>query len=150
MLNRTSFVKLNKNYDSRGFFSEIVRVSNYKFNFSKTQISHSRVKKNIIKGWHGHKKQHQWNYVVRGSILLILYDNNPKSFTYKQYYKKIIDCKFDNYAYFFSPGILHSYKCLSNSLDIIYITSDIYDVANEIKINLNNKKIKYDWYKKTK
>jgi dTDP-4-dehydrorhamnose 3,5-epimerase len=147
MLNNTKFINIKKNYDKRGFFSEIVRFSSFKENFIKAQISHSRVKKNVIKGWHGHKIQYQWNYIVRGSILLVLYDNNPLSKTYKKHIKKLIGHNSDNCAYLFSPGILHSYKCISNFVDIIYITSDIYDQINEIKIDISSKIIKYEWKK---
>ena len=145
MLNNTNFINIKKNYDERGFFSEIIRFSNFKYNFKKAQISHSKVKKNILKGWHGHKIQCQWNYVVRGTLLVVLYDNNPLSNTYKKYIKKYIGQKYNNIAYYFSPGILHSYKCISNIADIIYITSDNYDPLNEIKININSERIKYDW-----
>jgi len=145
MINNIKFIDVKKNFDKRGFFAEILRLSNFAENFKKAQISHSRVKKNILKGWHGHKLQNQWNYVSRGNLLLVLYDNNPLSSTYRKYVKKKIGHNFENSAYFFSPGILHSYKCISNFADIIYITSDIYDPINEIKINLNNKKIKYEW-----
>ena len=145
MINNIKLIDINKNYDERGFFAEILRLSDHKFNFSKAQISHSRVKKNIIKGWHGHKKQFQWNYVVCGAIELVLYDNNPRSLTYKKSLKTLIDNKKNNYAYFFGPGILHSYKCISNHIDIIYVTSNSYDPKNEIKINLYDSKILFNW-----
>lgn len=147
MLNNTKFISLKKNYDERGFFSEIIRFSNHKYDFNNAQISHSKVKKNIIKGWHGHKKQNQWNYIVRGNILVVLYDNNPQSSTYTKYFKKYIGHNYNNLAYFFEPGILHSYKCVSNFADIIYITSGNYDPINEIKIDINSKSIKYEWAK---
>ena len=145
MLNNTKFINLTKNYDKRGFFSEIIRFSNFKYKFTQPQLSHSKVKKNVIKGWHGHNKQHQWNYIVRGNILLVLYDNNPLSKTYKKHFKKYIGHSYSNVAYYFAPGILHSYKCISNFTDIIYITSDNYDPINEIKIDINSKRINYDW-----
>jgi len=58
--------KLKKNIDNRGFFTEIFRLDQFNFNSKISQVSHSYIKKNIIKGWHFHKKQTQWNYLLIG------------------------------------------------------------------------------------
>ena len=75
--------KLISHTDNRGFFREIFRIRKNSKNIFIKQLSHSLVKKNIIKGWHGHKKQYQWNYILSGSALVILYDDRINSQTYK-------------------------------------------------------------------
>lgn len=47
------------NDDNRGFFREIMKVTDVYTNFKFKQISHSKIHKSIIKGWHVHKKQYQ-------------------------------------------------------------------------------------------
>ena len=39
------------------------------------QISHSEVNEGVVKGWHGHVHQHQWNYVVSGKAKAVLKDS---------------------------------------------------------------------------
>ena len=50
----------------------------------KGQLSHSLVKKGVIKAWHGHLKQGQLNYVATGAITVALYDSRTHSSTYKE------------------------------------------------------------------
>lgn len=54
--------------DDRGFFREVFRFSEEFKNLSIGQLSHSLVKEGVIKAWHGHVYQSQWNYVVVGKI----------------------------------------------------------------------------------
>ena len=125
--------------DNRGFFREIFRIKKNNQNILIKQISHSLVKKNIIKGWHGHKKQYQWNYILSGSALVILFDNRVKSKTYKQTIKIECDQNKKIYGYFFPPGVLHGYKCIQGPMNIIYGTSGFYNLKQEIR-----KKISYN------
>ena len=64
--------KIISNDDKRGFFREIMKVTDTYTNVKFKQISHSRIHKSIKKGWHAHKKQHQWNYLLKGKIEVIL------------------------------------------------------------------------------
>ena len=43
-------------------------------------------------------------------------------------------------AYYFPPGILHGYKCIHGPMEIIYVTSEVYDLEDEVrvpKVNIN-------------
>ena len=83
MIDGIKIIELKTHNDERGFFKEIIRLKNYEDKFTRGQLSHSMVKKNVLKAWHGHKIQSQWNYVVSGLIKVVLYDNNSISKTYK-------------------------------------------------------------------
>ena len=77
-----NLINLISNEDKRGFFREVTRLDkSYKFNKNIKQISHSHVRKNIFKGWHGHQYQLQINYVIKGKLLVFLYDDRVKSKT---------------------------------------------------------------------
>jgi len=132
-------INIKDNKDERGFFREIFKLPENKF-FSKLQISHSFVKKNIIKGFHGHLEQYQFNYIIKGNLNVLLLDNRENSDSYGKTYKFNISNRKPT-SYFFPPGILHAYKTIS-PIDIVYITSDVYKPAQEIKLKINSKYLK--------
>ncbi|MFH1798616.1 MAG: dTDP-4-dehydrorhamnose 3,5-epimerase family protein [Candidatus Omnitrophota bacterium] len=126
--------KLKTHEDGRGFFREIFRFSEEFKSICVGQLSHSLVKEGVLKGWHGHKKQSQWNYVVTGLIKVALYDDRDNSPTYKQIMEFIAGDGRDALAYFFPPGVLHGYKCLKGPMQIVYVTSGVYDLEDEVRL----------------
>ena len=68
--------------DNRGFFREVFRFQEQFADISVGQLSHSVVNQGIIKGWHGHEYQSQWNYVIQGSAKVVLKDVRKDSATY--------------------------------------------------------------------
>ena len=132
-------------HDERGFFKEIFRFPNEFREMSIGQMSHSLVREGVVKAWHGHEKQGQWNYVVTGKIKVALYDNRKKSSTYKNLIEFYIGEGEDSKGYFFPKGVLHGYKCLIGPMNIIYVTSGVYDLADEIRIEPTDPEIGYDW-----
>ena len=124
------------NEDDRGFFREIFKIGNSLSGLTISQVSHSLVKEKIIKGWHGHKNQHQWNYILQGVANIILYDDRIESPTYKNKQKFTVNGEIDKMYYAFPPGVLHGYKCVQGPMHIIYATSGLYDISDEIKESL--------------
>lgn len=133
---------LKAHEDDRGFFREIFRFSEEFYDVSVGQLSHSLVKEGVIKGWHGHKVQSQWNYVVLGLIKVALHDNRANSPTYKETMGFLVGDGQEPCGYFFPPGVLHGYKCLKGPMQIIYVTSGAYDLEDEVRIDLNSLSIK--------
>ena len=142
MIEGVKIITLKTHYDKRGFFREIFRFAEQFHNVPVGQLSHSMVKEGIVKGWHGHVYQSQWNYVVSGKINVNLIDNREDSSTYKE----IMDFTTgddDSKAYFFPPGILHGYKCIKGPMQILYATSDTYDLCDEIRVKLSEHSCKF-------
>jgi len=131
--------------DERGFFREIIRFPEEFGKISVGQLSHSQVKEGVIKAWHGHKRQSQWNYVVLGKIKVALHDNRPESSTYRETMDFIIDDGEKPRTYYFPPGVLHGYKCLKGPMQIVYATSGVYDLSDEIRIACDDSGVEYDW-----
>jgi dTDP-4-dehydrorhamnose 3,5-epimerase and related enzymes len=48
-------------------------------------------------------------------------------------------------AYYFPKGVLHGYRCIKGPMHIIYITSGVYDLTDEIRIADTDPVIGYDW-----
>ncbi|MBU0769509.1 MAG: dTDP-4-dehydrorhamnose 3,5-epimerase family protein, partial [Proteobacteria bacterium] len=45
------------------------------------------------------------------------------------------------------PGVAHGCKCISGPANLFYITSDVYDPADEGRIPYDDPAIGYDWLK---
>lgn len=143
MINDVIIKKLDTHTDNRGFFREIIRHTDDFFAAGFGQLSHSLVYQDIIKAWHGHKIQTQWNYVVSGNIHVALFDNRLDSITYGKIMEFQCGDNQPAQVYMFPPGILHGYKCLVGPMNIIYVTSNIYDLDDEVRIPVET--IKFTW-----
>ena len=132
MLSDIKLIKLETHNDERGFFREIIRLKNNSENIEIGQISHSFVKEGVVKAWHGHLYQSQWNYVLCGEIKAALYDSRKDSKTYGKIFEFSASSR-NPLIYFFPPGIFHGYKCINGPMDIIYITSGTYDLSDELR-----------------
>ena len=106
------FKNIKSHIDDRGFFREIFK-ENKLISKKFKQISHSFIKKNIIKAWHLHRKQCQWNYLLKGKIKLYLFDTRNNSKTYKKDTAIFIDSKKKNVMYIFTAGGAQGYITLS-------------------------------------
>lgn len=139
-------VELTTHGDDRGFFREIFRFPEQFADVLVGQLSHSMVNEGVVKAWHGHVHQSQWNYVVSGQIQVALFDNRKDSSTYKEIVEFIVGDEKKPVAYYFPPGILHGYKCLKDPMHIIYVTSDVYDLEDEIRMINKDLNIEYLWH----
>ena len=133
MIDGVKIINLTTHGDERGFFREIFRFPKQFKGLSVGQLSHSMVKQGIIKAWHGHVCQSQWNYVVTGQIQVALYDDRKDSSTYKETIEYVAGNEAEPMAYFFPPGVMHGYKCSKGPMHIIYVTSGVYDLEDEIR-----------------
>ena len=105
MIDGVKIVELTTHEDERGFFREIFRFPEQFEGVPVGQLSHSLVKEGVVKAWHGHVYQSQWNYVVSGQIKVALYDNRKESSTYKEIKEFTAGNDIEPLAYFFPPGI---------------------------------------------
>lgn len=125
--------KIKSHIDSRGFFRELMKITDKYTKVKFEQISHSKINKSIIKGWHVHKKQYQWNYLLMGKIEVHLLDLRKKSTTYLKK-KKFIISENRPVVYFFPPNIGHGYITLKKNNHMIYGTSGVYSKSEEYKL----------------
>lgn len=131
--------------DERGFFREIIRITDGFFKEGFGQLSHSLVYPGVIKAWHAHKFQGQWNYVAVGLLKVVLFDFRPDSPTFREKMELFAGDNQPAQVYYFPAGVLHGYKCINGPMHIIYITSGIYDLVDEVRISQNAPEINYNW-----
>ena len=145
MIEGVQKIKLTTHTDERGFFREILHKESLSSLYKFGQLSYSKVYEGVIKAWHGHKLQGQWTFVMHGGLKIKLYDNRSGSSTYKNLLEFNGEGDAEPVIYFFPPGVLHGYKCISGPALVLYLTSDIYDPEEEVRIMYNDPSIGCNW-----
>ena len=147
MIDDVIIKKLITHADERGFFREILRVTDDFFHEGFGQLSQSRLFTGTTKAWHIHKKQIDWWYVSSGVIKAVLFDTRPDSATYKTTMEIIMGDNQDAQVLRIPTGVAHGYKCIMGPADVFYITSGVYNPDDEGRIPHDDKEINYDWRK---
>ena len=133
--------------DERGFFREIIRVTDEFFAEGFGQWSHSLMHQGVIKAWHVHRRQVDWWYVAGGALKVALHDTRPDSPTYRQTMELLMGDGQPARVLRIPPGVAHGCKCLSGPANLFYLTSRTYDPNEEGRIAHDDPEIGYDWLK---
>lgn len=131
--------------DERGFFREIIRVTDPFFKDGFGQLSVSKVDTGVIKAWHIHYKQAECIYVSRGKLKVALYDARKNSPTYKNIIELSMGEGERAVVVSMPPGVAHGYRCVNGPADVFYIASRVYDPADEGRIPHDDPEIGYVW-----
>ena len=145
MIDGIIFKELTTHSDERGFFREIIRGSDDFFTEGFGQWSHSLMYDNVIKAWHMHHVQTDWWYVVSGVLRVGLCDLRPESPTYKQTMDFLMGENQAPQVLKIPPGIAHGCKTVQGPVHLLYLTSNVYDPTDEIRIAHDDKEIDFDW-----
>ena len=146
MINGVEFKNIESHTDERGFFRELVKTNTPFTGEGLGQLSHSLVYTGIIKAWHSHSVQTQWNYVLNGTIFVALHDLRKDSSTFRKTITFLAGENRKPFLYKFPPGVAHGYKCINGPMNIIYVTSGQYDINDEIRIPYDDSNINFDWH----
>lgn len=133
--------------DERGFFREIIRVTDDFFAEGFGQWSHSLMYPGVIKAWHIHKVQMDWWYVASGVVKVVLHDTRPGSPTHRQTMEFLMGDNQPARVVRVPPGVAHGCKCISGPAHLFYVTSNVYDPADEGRIPPDDPEIGYEWQK---
>ncbi|RMD86283.1 MAG: hypothetical protein D6808_03720 [Candidatus Dadabacteria bacterium] len=143
--------KLVSHGDNRGFFREIIRVTDEFFGEGGfAQWSHSRMVKDVVKAWHYHAKQTDWWYVPIGKVLTVLYDNRKESPTYGvklEFFMgdSVLYPEAHEVCVRIPPGVLHGCRVYSDTAHLMYITSRTYDPNDEGRFPFDKGPVQHDW-----
>ena len=133
--------------DERGFFRELIRVQDPFFREGFGQWSHSLMYPGVIKAWHIHNVQVDWWYLAAGVVRVALHDTRPASSTYRKTMDLLLGDNQPAAVLRIPPGIAHGCRVVSGPAHLFYITSQIYDPADEGRIPHDDPEIGYDWLK---
>ena len=145
MIEGVVFKDLVTNTDERGFFREIIRVTDDFFKEGFGQWSHSMMHQGATKAWHIHKIQIDWWYVGSGALKVALHDTRPNSSTHRKTMEFLMGDNQPARVVRIPPGVAHGCKCISGPVHLFYITSRVYDPKDEGRIPYDDSKIGYDW-----
>jgi len=145
MLDGIKFKELATHCDERGFFREIIRESDDFFGEGFGQWSHSLMFDAVIKAWHFHRLQTDWWYVLGGVLRVGLYDMRPESPTFRQTMDFLMGDFQPARVVKIPPGIAHGCKTVQGPVNLLYMTSQVYNPADEIRIPYDDPEINFDW-----
>lgn len=131
--------------DERGFFEELLRVSDPIFSEGFGQLSRSSMTTGVVKAWHLHKTQIDWWYIVKGTIKVALYDHRPTSATYKELNEYTLGEGGQDIILKIPAGVAHGLKVVQGPAELVYVTSGTYSKEEEGRIPYDDPSIGYDW-----
>ena len=141
MIEGVEIKELTTHADERGFFREVIRETDGFFGHFG-QWSHSLMHPGTAKAWHHHREQTDWWYAI-GSLKVALYDLRPGSATSGELMELFMGDRFP-VCLKIPPGVAHGCRALELS-HLLYVTSSVYNPADEGRIRHDDEKIGYDW-----
>ncbi len=133
--------------DERGYFREIIGVTDDFFAEGFGQWSHSLMFEGVSKAWHIHKLQIDWWYVASGVLRVALHDTRPASPTYRETMEVVMGDHQAGKVLRVPTGVAHGCKVTHSPVHLFYITSKVYNPADEGRIAFDDPTIGYDWLK---
>ena len=145
MIEGLKIINLRKIPDERGaIFHMLKNTDEHYTKFG--EIYFSVCYPGVVKGWHEHTKQTQNYCVIDGMMKLVLFDNRPKSPTYKKLQEIYMGDL--NYSLVqIPPFVVNGYKCIGEKKCIVANCSDLSHDPNEMIRHdpIKNKLIDYSW-----
>ena len=138
---------LKTHSDERGYFRELIRVTDDFFAEGFGQWSHSLMFNGVIKAWHLHRIQTDWWYVVSGVLRVGLCDMRPDSPTYKTVEDFLMGDLQAAQVVKIPPGVAHGCKTVQGPVNLFYVTSHVYDPDDEVRLPYDDPEIDFDWLK---
>ncbi len=145
MIDGVMIKKLARHPDERGYFEEIIRITDDFFTEGFGQLSHSYMVAGVVKAWHLHKTRIDWWFCVTGKIKAVLYDKRDESKTKGETNEILLGDAPDNIVLKIPAGVAHGMKVLEGPCHFVYATSCIYNPQEEGRIKYDDKEIEYDW-----
>ncbi|OHD53712.1 MAG: dTDP-4-dehydrorhamnose 3,5-epimerase [Spirochaetes bacterium GWF1_51_8] len=135
--------------DERGFFLESYnkdKFSQFGIDLDFTQDNHSKSVKNTLRGLHFQTSPGQAKLVraVQGAIWDVAVDIRPGSPTLGKWFGIELSAK--NKVMFFVPvGFAHGFCVLSETAEVLYKVSSVYNPQTEAGIMWNDPQIGVEW-----
>lgn len=160
MIDGVKLIPLQTHLDERGFFREVLRVGDIE---AFGQWSHSLMHTGTIKAFHIHSSQFDYWYLAVGVVKAVLIDQResplgnrgvvgwlpsvsiPTDYGHPQEF--ILGDNQPPAVLVIPPGVAHGLKVLQGPAHLFYVTSRVYDPADEGRIPYDA--LGYDWHKVT-
>ena len=136
--------------DPRGFFAEIYKATDFKaFGLAGpiAQVNHSKSQKNVLRGLHYQLQpsaQAKMVTVVSGEIFDVAVDVRRGSPHFGQWVGEKLDADKKNMLYI-PEGFAHGFCVLSDTAEVIYFCSAVYDPKTERGLIYNDPAVGIAW-----
>lgn len=145
MIDGVIIKELTTHRDRRGFFREIIRSTDDFFADGFGQWSHSLMFDGVTKAWHYHKIQTDWWYVCSGVLRVGLCDMRKDSSTYKETMDFLMGDLQPAQVIKIPPGVIHGCQTVQGPVNLVYITSHVYNPDDEFRIAHDSPEIDFGW-----
>lgn len=135
--------------DSRGFFLEIFREDRLRdagIAHSFVQANQSRSLRGTLRGlhWQWRRPQAKLVRVLNGTIYDVVVDIRRRSLTFGQWYG--LEMRAEDLRQLYVPvGFAHGFCVLSESADVEYLCSEVYDPGGEAGLLWNDPVLAINW-----
>ena len=149
-------IELKSFSDQRGNFKVLFNHSEFKNkkinskSMSQVNLAFSK-KKYTLRGMHYQIKpfaQSKLIYVLSGKILDVVIDLRKSSTTYNKVFSIELE-EGSNKMLYIPRGLAHGYLTLSENVNFLYVTDNIYNKKSERCYSWKSKKLLYLWPKKS-
>jgi dTDP-4-dehydrorhamnose 3,5-epimerase len=135
--------------DARGFFVETYNAPRYRaagIDCTFAQDNHSRSVKNTLRGLHyqSHPGQAKLIRAAAGRIYDVAVDIRPDSLTFGRWYGAYLDAT-EQVQMFIPVGFAHGFCVISDTADVLYKTSSVYDATTECGFAWNDPDVGVTW-----
>jgi dTDP-4-dehydrorhamnose 3,5-epimerase len=135
--------------DERGFFLETFHAKKYReggIGYDFVQDNHSRSVRGTLRGLHAQRRHPQGKLVrcIQGEIWDVAVDLRPDSKTFARWYGA--ELSGTNFKQIFvPPGFAHGFCVLSETAEVEYKCTALYDKEDEIGIVWNDPRLAIEW-----
>lgn len=145
MIDGVEVKALTTHVDERGYFRELIRVSDSFFGEGFGQWSVSMMRPGVVKAWHYHKAQVDWWYVATGTLRVALHDLRPNAPSRGETMEMLMGDNQPPIVLRVPPGVAHGCRCVAGPACLFYVTSRVYDPSDELRLPSDDPRIGYDW-----
>ncbi|KEK24845.1 dTDP-4-dehydrorhamnose 3,5-epimerase family protein [Bacillus gaemokensis] len=139
-------ISLKKLSNEKGFLLEVQRNDDTDFpGFGQSYITATNP--GVIKAWYRHHKQIDQIALIKGELLLVLYDTREHSTSYNQI-KEIHIVEENPLLVQIPPGVWHGFKAISSKPALLLHMNTIpynFENTDEDKLLPEDKTIPYQW-----
>lgn len=134
--------------DERGYFLETYHAGHYQsligMPFVQDNLSHSR--RGVLRGLHYQFPDWQGKLVfpITGEIFDVAVDLRPDSATFRQWYGVVLSAR-DHRQIYVPPGFAHGFCVLSDTADVIYKCTALYNPRCEFTLAWNDPTLAISW-----
>lgn len=135
--------------DDRGFFLETYHADRYRENGlaeAFVQDNHSKSKRGTLRGLHAQDRRPQGKLVrcVEGEIFDVAVDMRRGSPTFGRWVGEVLSAENFRQLYI-PPDFLHGFYVMSETAQVEYKCTDVYDRGHEISVIWNDPEIGIEW-----